>query len=126
MTVVLASWTPEALVLAQSVEARVVQQLRAQGFRDIEVSRTLLGRVRITSRKGGINRETVVNPSTGAILRDYAYRGERPGLFGTGVWGRGGQTGPNGGDDDGADDGSGDDGGDDGGGDDGGGDGGDD
>lgn len=56
---------------AQTAEDRIVRQLRAQGFEEIEVSRTLLGRVRIVAVEDDTLREIVLNPSTGAILRDY-------------------------------------------------------
>lgn len=54
---------------ADPVEA-VVNQLRQQGYRDVQVNRTLLGRARITgTRRGGL-REIVLDPRTGEILRD--------------------------------------------------------
>ncbi len=56
---------------AQTAEDRIVRQLREQGFEEIEVSRTLLGRVRIVAIEDDTLREIVLNPSTGAILRDY-------------------------------------------------------
>ena len=56
---------------AQTAEERVVRQLRAQGFDEIEVTRTMLGRVRILAIEDDTLREIVLNPTTGAILRDY-------------------------------------------------------
>jgi len=53
------------------VEDGVVRQLRQQGFSQIEVSRTWLGRSRIVSRRGDLFREIILNPLTGEILRDY-------------------------------------------------------
>lgn len=49
----------------------VTRQLRNQGFDIVSVSRTLLGRVRIVSRRGNQQREIVLDPRNGAILRDY-------------------------------------------------------
>ena len=56
---------------AQSVQDQIVSQLTAQGFTRIEVSRTLLGRVKIEARSPRLERELVFNPVTGEILRDY-------------------------------------------------------
>ena len=61
-------------VFAGPVEDSVVQQLRAQGFSNIEVTRTWLGRARISAQRGSIFREIVVDPRTGEILRDYSER----------------------------------------------------
>lgn len=49
----------------------IVSQLRAQGFTSVDVSTTLLGRVRILAESGASRREIVLNPRTGEILRDY-------------------------------------------------------
>lgn len=48
----------------------VVKWLLDEGYTDIEVTRTLLGRVRILSRLGSGQRELIINPRTGEILRD--------------------------------------------------------
>ncbi|PYF09458.1 hypothetical protein C8J30_10830 [Rhodobacter viridis] len=57
---------------ALAVEADdVVAQLRAQGFKQINVSRTFLGRVKIEAQAPAVHREIVLNPKTGEILRDY-------------------------------------------------------
>ena len=57
-------------VLARDRSDDIVRQLKKNGYRIVDVSRTFLGRVRIVaSRKGG-RREIIVNPSTGEILRD--------------------------------------------------------
>ena len=55
---------------ADSFEGSVVAQLRGQGYRDIDVERTMLGRVRIVAAKGTRTREIILNPRTGEILRD--------------------------------------------------------
>lgn len=55
---------------ADSYQNAVVSQLRKQGYRQINVERTLLGRVRIVAARGGGSREIILNPRTGEILRD--------------------------------------------------------
>lgn len=55
---------------ADGYESAVVGQLRRQGYRQINVERTLLGRVRIVAQRGGGSREIILNPRTGEILRD--------------------------------------------------------
>ena len=59
---------------AGEVEEAIISQLQDQGFHDIEVSRTFLGRSRIKAERGDLEREIVVNPRTGVILRDYSKR----------------------------------------------------
>lgn len=59
------------LAAAQSVQDQVLTQLAEQGFHDFEVSTTLLGRIRVTSKSDTLKRELVFNPATGEILRDY-------------------------------------------------------
>ena len=56
---------------AQSPQDSVVRQLLDQGWSNIEVQRTLLGRVRIQAETREREREIVLNPRTGIILRDY-------------------------------------------------------
>ena len=69
----------------------VAAQLRDQGYGQIEVARTWLGRVRVVGLRGAIRREIVVNPNTGEILRDYQSgstriaSGGRDGARGTGA-----------------------------------------
>lgn len=58
-------------VNAGPIEDSIVRQLREQGFGDIEVRRTLLGRSRIVAQSDTLYREIIVNPVTGEILRDY-------------------------------------------------------
>jgi hypothetical protein len=57
-------------VLADAVGDDIARQLRRRGYSDISVSRTLLGRVRVTGRRGMLEREIIVNPNSGEILRD--------------------------------------------------------
>lgn len=55
---------------ADSYQTAVMSQLRKQGYREINVERTLLGRVRIVAARRGASREIILNPRTGEILRD--------------------------------------------------------
>lgn len=63
--------TVPAHAQVESVEDRIVRQLKEQGFDEIEVTRTWLGRVRIVGTEDDTLRDIVLNPTTGAILRDY-------------------------------------------------------
>ena len=56
---------------AASVRERVIAELRDDGYTEVRISRTLLGRLRFVARRSDAVREIVVNPSTGVILRDY-------------------------------------------------------
>jgi hypothetical protein len=56
---------------AQTAEEAIIAQLTQQGFTNISVSRTLLGRTRIEATSASLRREIVFNPATGVILRDY-------------------------------------------------------
>ncbi|NNF73435.1 MAG: hypothetical protein HKN02_14725 [Rhodobacteraceae bacterium] len=49
----------------------MIDQLAAQGFTEITVSRTLLGRTRIVAENEKFRREIIYNPATGVILRDF-------------------------------------------------------
>ena len=49
----------------------VISQLRQQGYEDIRIGRTFLGRTRIIARSATVRREIILNPRTGEILRDY-------------------------------------------------------
>ncbi|MFZ5962091.1 hypothetical protein ACOXXX_03995 [Thalassococcus sp. BH17M4-6] len=64
---------------AQTAQDQIVRQLQRQGYGRIRISRTWLGRTRIvaTGRQG--TREIILNPATGAILRDYLDRDDRSG-----------------------------------------------
>lgn len=50
----------------------VTRQLQQQGYTEIRISRTLLGRTRILATGPKTQREIVLNPRTGEILRDFA------------------------------------------------------
>lgn len=55
---------------AQDFAGAIVEDLRAQGFREIETEQTWLGRTKIVASGADGKREIVVNPNTGEILRD--------------------------------------------------------
>lgn len=55
---------------------RVVTMLQSDGYESIEIERTWLGRIRIEAEKGELEREIVLNRSTGEILRDYIVKAE--------------------------------------------------
>jgi uncharacterized membrane protein YgcG len=57
--------------LAQGTADDLVRQLRAQGYSQVTVERTWLGRIRILARNADSTREIILNPRTGEILRDY-------------------------------------------------------
>lgn len=57
---------------------RIVAMLQSDGYSSIEIVRTWLGRIRIEAEKDELEREIVINRSTGEILRDYI---ESPDLF---------------------------------------------
>ncbi|QMU60011.1 MAG: hypothetical protein GKR98_07375 [Boseongicola sp.] len=95
---------------AADVRDRIVAELQADGFTEIRISRTLLGRLRFVATSEDARREIVVNPSTGLILRDYlrilgasGSSGGSGSGSGTGGSGSGNESG-GGGDDDGDDD----------------------
>ncbi|KAF0115025.1 MAG: Uncharacterized protein FD150_1263 [Rhodobacteraceae bacterium] len=56
--------------MAESVADSIVRQLERLGFRKVSQERTLLGRVRIVGDRKDRQREIIVNPNTGEILRD--------------------------------------------------------
>ena len=57
--------------LAAGYQDQIVSQLKKQGYGNIRVQRTLLGRVRIVASGSGGRREIILNPRTGEILRDF-------------------------------------------------------
>lgn len=59
-----------APAVADGFSERIVQQLEQQGFRGISTERTWLGRTRIIAEGDDGQREIIVNPNTGEILRD--------------------------------------------------------
>jgi hypothetical protein len=55
---------------AETAAEAVSRQLRGFGYGQIKVSRSWLGRVRITAERGKTAREIVIDPRTGEVLRD--------------------------------------------------------
>ncbi len=49
---------------------RILRDLRRLGYRTVSVERTLLRRTRIVAESDEAQREIIVNPNTGEILRD--------------------------------------------------------
>lgn len=133
-------WLSLAVVVACAVPGhaevrgdRIADQLRALGFSEVEVSRTLLGRTRIVADGRPGHREIVLDPRTGEILRDLFLKsredaahseesGRGSGSGSSGSGGSGSSGSGSGRDDSDSDDSDSDDSGDDGGSDDGGGD----
>lgn len=56
---------------ANGVVDAIIGDLRAQGYAQIDISRTLLGRTRIEAESTSYHREIIIDPRTGEILRDY-------------------------------------------------------
>ncbi|NBZ88246.1 PepSY domain-containing protein [Stagnihabitans tardus] len=69
---------PALGAFAQDVGESIVAQLRAQGYTQIDIETTWLGRIRILATRGGGQREIIANPRTGEILRD-VWTGARDG-----------------------------------------------
>jgi hypothetical protein len=61
---------------AQTAKDQVIRELTELGYREFTVQKTWLGRVRIVARGQKGEREVVLNPSTGVVLRDYTDRSE--------------------------------------------------
>lgn len=57
-------------VLGQQMSA-VVTFIEAQGYNIVQIERTWLGRIRIEAVRGNLEREMIIDPNTGEILRDY-------------------------------------------------------
>ena len=70
LTVLAAGMAAASPALAQDYVRSIVRQLRKQGFSAIVEERTLLGRVRIVAVSRDGQREIIVNPNNGEILRD--------------------------------------------------------
>ncbi|MGB7318233.1 MAG: hypothetical protein WBC85_09745 [Planktotalea sp.] len=56
---------------AQDIGSQIADQLRAQGYKSVEITKTWLGRLRLNAANGAQRREIIVNPRTGEILRDF-------------------------------------------------------
>ena len=61
---------PLPVMAAGDVAGQVTRQLMDQGYDRIEVHRTLLGKVVVTATGRGHQREIVIDPRNGALLRD--------------------------------------------------------
>ncbi len=70
MVLVLGAAVTAAPPLLADPTDEVTRQLRAQGFQIREVTRTLLGRVRVVAENGRLEREIVFDRITGEIRRD--------------------------------------------------------
>ncbi len=57
---------------AQDFVSAWITQLQTDGYDDISVERTWLGRIRIVAEKDDIDREIILNRATGEVLRDYS------------------------------------------------------
>lgn len=57
-------------VMADVYERTIVEQLEAEGYSSISTERTWLGRMRIVAENGQGQREIVINPNNGEVLRD--------------------------------------------------------
>ncbi|TDK41412.1 hypothetical protein [Antarcticimicrobium luteum] len=64
---------------ADGVTDAITRQLRQQGYTEITVTRTFLGRARIVAASPTREREIIVNPRTNEILRDYTESREAEG-----------------------------------------------
>jgi len=49
-----------------------VRQLQTDGYDEISIGRTWLGRTRIVAEKDDLYREIILNTATGEVLRDYS------------------------------------------------------
>lgn len=59
------------LLSAEDLRAQIAEQLRSQGYANVEITKTWLGRLRFEAFKDDTQREIIVNPRTGEILRDF-------------------------------------------------------
>lgn len=71
MTTLAAATFSGGAAFALNVQDEIIDQLTAQGFTKVVVSRTLLGRLRFVATNDIYRREIVINPNTGEVLRDY-------------------------------------------------------
>ncbi len=70
VTAAFAALPATAARASEDYVANLVELLKKQGFDEITVTRTLLGRVRIVGVNSNETRELICNPRTGEILRD--------------------------------------------------------
>ncbi len=55
-------------------EAEIISQLKSQGYHLVEREKTWLGRIVLEFESKTHEREIIVNPNTGAVIRDYKER----------------------------------------------------
>ena len=100
MLVVTVGLTTGAAIAQTDFATPMVDQIEADGFTVTKVKRTLLGRTLIVSKNAQGLRETVLNPHTGAILRDRVFTPSPqggPGMASSGSAGGAGGNGSGGG-----------------------------
>jgi len=71
LTGIMAVFAAPVAAQPSSVTDQIIAMLRDQGYTEIRISRTWLGRVRILAVSGQYWREIIISPRTGEILRDY-------------------------------------------------------
>ena len=71
LATLLTSLTLASQAVAAPTLDQIIAQLKAQGFTEITVRKTWLGRYRIEAESATQEREVVFNARTGEILRDY-------------------------------------------------------
>jgi hypothetical protein len=59
-------------LFADAISDRVIENLRVEGFKIVQMDHTWLGRIWILAQNASTRREIVFIPSTGEILRDYS------------------------------------------------------
>lgn len=70
------------VAFAQTVDlSGIVQEIRGDGYEIVGVERTWLGRIRIEAWDGMLTREVVVSRSTGEILQDATFVGQKTPRF---------------------------------------------
>ena len=69
--VLILAMTPATAQANDAMRDRIIRELRDDGYTDIRIFRTFLGRLRFIARDDDTRREIVLNPATGVILRDY-------------------------------------------------------
>lgn len=81
--IVIATITAAGPAAAQETDVSdVVRTLRAEGFQVTRIGRTWLGRIRIEAKDEDTLREVILSRSTGEILQDATFPGEKPPRFG--------------------------------------------
>ncbi len=71
LTGIMAALASPSAAQPASVADQIIAMLRDQGYTEIRISRTWLGRVRILAVSDQYWREIIISPRTGEILRDY-------------------------------------------------------